>query len=175
MRCRSCGFCSRPAGFPQQPEGKFRLGSEESPAGKEGGHGFEQPSNDRTKFNRNLLLQETPQTAKTVSKLISAGGNVYLARRGCRLPRCTLWLRLYGSWKSDPRKKTANTATRIRMSSFSIWFLYGNTASERRKLGGRFGRQTPRRWGWGIPLKKRATARIGASVNNYVSQVNDFS
>ena len=30
------------------------------------------------------------------------------------------------------------------------------------ELGGkkRFGQQTPRRWGWGIPLKKRAAARI---------------
>ena len=26
----------------------------------------------------------------------------------------------------------------------------------------KFGRQTPRRWGWGTPLKKRATARINS-------------
>ena len=35
--------------------------------------------------------------------------------------------------------------------------------------------QTPRRWGWGIPLKKRAATRIESNVVKGGAQVNFFS
>src|SRR4051812_47301845 len=38
----------------------------------------------------------------------------------------------------------------------------------------RFGRQTPRRWGWGIPLKKRSVTRIKNSSNQTFYSGNLF-
>jgi len=35
-----------------------------------------------------------------------------------------------------------------------------------------FGQQTPRRWGWGTPLKKRTATRTALTYYNYVSFVN---
>src|SRR5947207_13862509 len=37
---------------------------------------------------------------------------------------------------------------------------YPNAPLASRYIGKRFGQQTPRRWGWGTPLKKRTATRI---------------
>ena len=35
-----------------------------------------------------------------------------------------------------------------------------------------FGQQTPRRWGWGTPLKKRTATRIGDQLRKETAVVN---
>ena len=38
----------------------------------------------------------------------------------------------------------------------------------------RFGQQTPRRWGWGTPLKKRTATRIKISFISYIKTRYSF-